>query len=90
LPLPPANPFFPFSPSPPPHSNHHNHFLCRPKRALVVAVPASSLTPSTGHHHPRMRVAREHAWPPTSSIPGHRSPSTPPPCYSARREERRR
>ena len=82
-------------------ASHHRHSFYCYGQAPAVAVPASSLSLSASYCLPRIRDAREHAWPPTSPPSSHRSAATPLPFSSlfsrlsleqrrGRREEGRR
>uniref|UniRef100_A0A0E0PHS1 Uncharacterized protein n=1 Tax=Oryza rufipogon TaxID=4529 RepID=A0A0E0PHS1_ORYRU len=66
-----VNPFFPF----PLSFSHH----CRPKRALVVAVPASSLSLSASYRLPWICGTREHHPTPASPSSNYRRAGAPPP-----------
>ncbi|BAH91806.1 Os02g0616600, partial [Oryza sativa Japonica Group] len=61
--------------------------------ALLLAVPAISLTLSASHRPPRVRRAREHVWPPTSPPFVHRragAHSLPLLCSRQEKEEERK
>nr|XP_015641339.1 uncharacterized protein LOC107281173 isoform X2 [Oryza sativa Japonica Group] len=59
--------------------SHHRRPLYRPKPSSSTRRSGQLLPLSASHRLPRVRVAREHAWPPPSKPFHHQSTGAPPP-----------